>query len=454
MLFRSRPASRALFDLPHEKAQRILISQSEEAPALDDPSSPMLRELAGVTADLRGKSIDELRACMPTNPMLGDIRDAQRLCVAHVVGKKETKRLAILRTRDGGFVAAELGGDLPARGEMRKEPFAALLAGWSGYRGPMDSAAVKEPKGDVFELEHPYVAGRYTIDQRTMTDRMNGGHKVTIEGSTRDLDIEKFYVRLPRNYDPRNPAGLLVWVDASPYGRPPPPFNEALDSLGIVCIGAADSGNGRLVATRYQLALDAVATASSRFHVDPRRVYITGISGGGRVSSIMQGCFPEVFMGAVPIVGLCFYENVPTGTGHLWPAGYQRPKNDIFALLRQRRMAAMTGQKDFNQLEMQQATELYSRDHIPVKLFENSRMGHELPKPDAFREALAWVDEPYQQMRTAEESAAKAALELAIPKVPETGPIPEPVRKQLVKVTEAGPWTEPAWTAAELLRRN
>ena len=31
--------------------------------------------------------------------------------------------------------------------------------------------------------------------------------------------------RLPRAYDPRHPAGLLVWVDASPSGQPPHGFH-------------------------------------------------------------------------------------------------------------------------------------------------------------------------------------------------------------------------------------
>src|SRR5436190_9817436 len=153
-----------------------------------------------------------------------------------------------------------------------------------------------------------------------------GGRKATIEGAERDLEEEKFSVRLPRGYGPRQPAGLLVWVDAGPSGRPPAPFAAALDELGIACIGAGSSGNNRLVSTRYQLALDAVATAERKFHIDPRRLYVTGVSGGGRVSSMLLGCFPEVFAGAVPIVGISFYENVPIGTGKFWPAGYGKPK--------------------------------------------------------------------------------------------------------------------------------
>jgi hypothetical protein len=321
------------------------------------------------------------------------------------------------------------------------------------YTGPLDADAVKEPRGEVFELEKPYAAGKVTIDQAMLGERVYGGRKTKLEGSSRELDSEKFYVRLPKGYDPRKPAGLLVWVDPEPGGRPPQEFDKAADELNIVCIGAADSGNTRMASTRYQLALDVVATAERRFHIDARRVYITGASGGGRVASIMQGCFPDVFTGAVPIVGLSIYRNVPTGTGKMWPAEFGRPQGNLFALLKTRRIGTITGQRDFNHLEIEQTTELYQRDGVDAKMFDDSKMGHEMPTAARFREALLWVDEPWQKLREGEQAAAREALEAAMAKAPGSGHAPEPVRKPLVKVTEVGPWTDEAWKAVEVLKR-
>lgn len=459
-------AAGPIFDLGKERALRIVVTQGEETPALDESSTPMLRALSGILADLKGKGIEDLRACVPPNPALGDLRGAERLCTVHVIGKKDRapKRVTILREADGNFVASEVegaGGAAPNRVELRKDSFAAVMASWTVYRGTLDAKEVKEKRGEVFELEKPYVPGRFTIDQATLSARFLSGHKTKVEGSARELDTEKFFARLPAGYDPRKPAGLLVWVDATPSGRPPEEFNQALDDLNFVCIGAAESGNTRVVSTRYQLALDAVATAERRFHIDPRRVYISGVSGGGKVASMMQGCFPEVYMGAVPIVGICFYDNVPTGTGHYWPAGFAKPKSELFAMLKQRRIAAMTGRKDFNRLEIEQTTELYQRDGMQVKMFEDPKMGHEIPKADRFGEALLWVDDPYAKMRKAEETAAREALDAAVGKTEGGkeaagggGAMTEAVRKLYVKVTEVGPWTEPAWKAAAVLGKG
>jgi len=444
-----------IFDLGRERAQRVIVTFGEKTPTLDEAASPMLCALAGVAADLKGKPLEELRACVPPNPMMGDVRGAERAFSVHVIGRKDRKRVDVLRERDGNCVAIEAveGAAAPARAELKRDAFAALASGWTVYQGPFDAASVNDKRGEVFELEKPYTAGKATIDQATLSSRFHGGRKVTIDGSARELETEKLFVRLPKSYDPRTPAGLVVWVDPTPSGRPPEAFDRALDELNLVCIGAADSGNTRVVSTRYQLALDGVATAERRFHIDPRRVYITGVSGGGRVSSILLACFPEVFAGAVPIVGLSYYANVPTGTGKMWPAAFARPRADRFTLFKTRRMAGITGNRDFNQLEMQQATELYRRDGAQVKLFEYPKMGHQMPEPDHFKEALVWVDEPWQKAREAERTAAKEALEEALARAPESGRVPDATRKLLVKVTEAGPWTDEAWRAVELLKR-
>src|SRR4051812_27931090 len=73
----TRSGGANIFDLGKEKAQRIVVTLGAEVPEVEEATSAMLRELAGVAADLRGKQIDELRACVPPNPMLGDVRGAQ-----------------------------------------------------------------------------------------------------------------------------------------------------------------------------------------------------------------------------------------------------------------------------------------------------------------------------------------------------------------------------------------
>ena len=76
---------------------------------------------------------------------------------------------------------------------------------------------------------------------------------------------------------------------------------EALDELGLIAVGVERAGNRRVFSERAQLMLDVIETARRRFHVDPRRIYMTGMSGGGRVTSAFSVCFPDVIRGSVPI---------------------------------------------------------------------------------------------------------------------------------------------------------
>lgn len=447
-----------VFDLGNRRAERAVVTVSEAPPPVETRDSTMLQLLSGVIASLRGQDLVRLRACVPQAPFLGDPTRGERVCVVHLYGARDreapAKSVEILRTPGPTYVALERNtqSGQPQRAELDRDATAALLRAWALYRGGFDQGACTDPRAEVFEIPKPYEPGAFVMDKPTMGRRFMQRGTTNLGAADRDLASETLYARLPRGYDPRTPAGLLVWINAMPNGRPPEAFTRALDDLGILCVGAADSGNERRVENRYQLAFDAVATACRRWHIDPRRVYVTGISGGGRVSSQLLGCFPEVFTGAVPIVGLSHYESVPTGTGSAWPAGYARPDGPVFRLFTSRPMGVITGTKDFNQREIENATHLMRKDGLDVRVFQYDEMGHEMPTPERFADAMEWVDRVYQEARREESEAARAAMETYVQRFKGEPPKDAAARKLLVRVTEVGPWTEPAWRAVELLR--
>ena len=454
---RAPAASAAIFGVGRDRAVRAVITLDERPPAA--PESPMLGALHGVLGTLKGAEVSALRATVPPNPFLGETRGAARMAVVHLTGPGgKTKRVELLQGEGGTFLAMEMDIDPPSRAELRADALEELTRDWTPYRGAYTDDACADPAGQVFEVPRPYVPGRFMMDLKTVGERFLRGRKTNLNATTRDLAQSKFWARLPGGespYSPRRPAGLLVWVDARmgpEGGEPPAVFSPALDELGIICIGAADSGNDRYAVDRYQLALDAVATATRRWHIDPRRVYITGISGGGRVSSNMVGCFPDVFTGAVPIVGLNFYENVPLGTGQYVRAGYMQPQGALMRLLRSRPIAPITGPKDGNYNEITSATYLMNRAGLRVKLFEYEDMAHEMPTPERFQEALTWVDAAYQAQRRAEENAAAKAMAAYESRRPGGPPPDDAARALLVRVTAEGPWTDDAWRAVELLK--
>jgi len=479
-----------MFDLSKEKAIRAVLTVGDGLPAsmavpapssVPTPASAMLLNLDGVLATLSGKELSLLASTPQTSSKLLDARgDLRRVCVVHLYGKEQTtaKRVEILCGPDGILLAQEMDSpaakpDAAARVvKLDVERFRQVSLDWPRYRGSFEASApvsasgaavtglfdkslgtaLSVSPGGVVELPKPLMPAPLLLDQKLLGERFLGGRRSTIPAAARLLSGEKMFVRVPRSYDPKRPIGLLVWINAGDDGHPPQVFSKALDELGIACVGIANVGNDRPVADRYQLALDAVFAASTRLHVDPRRVYVTGISGGGRVSSMLAACFPDYFTGAVPIVGLSAYQRVPMGNSRYMPAGYEKPGEKRFSLFRTRRMAAITGGVDFNHSEIVAAAELMKKDGVQIRVFDYEKLGHQLPSADQFLEAITWADEPYQETVKKEEAAAKSLFEKYVQKRGAVPPTDEKGRAELVKVTEAGPWSEPAWKAVELLR--
>ena len=424
---------------------------------LEDGLSEMELQMRGIYAVVAGKDLGNLlRSGVRVRASIERPADAVVLYYVHLVTAQGAKRsIAILQTGDGEIIGEEVVGMLtvmPMRAPINVMRFTAVSDGWAKFAGPFNNDNENGiVVGEVFELSHPYVCGRPFMDDRTIRNRGFVADRSQKVGTTRVLGHETIRVRLPAGYDAKKAAGLLVWVNAGSGGSPPAVFSDALDDMNMICAGADNSGNERPVADRYQLALDVVASVSARYHVDSRRVYVTGISGGGRISSMLYAAAPDVFTGTIAIVGLNFYKAIPTGDGRSWPATYRKPSGRLYGLMRQHRLAAMTGPPDFNYKPMAATIEVMKNLRLDAKLFSYLDMGHELPTADHFAEALAWVDEPYQKARERDILYASNLLERVHQQLEGGDAINAAQEKALRKVMDRAAWTDVGWEAFEML---
>lgn len=430
-----------------------------EEPCRVRPGSVMYRRVHGASAAIDSRMLRRLAACglarQPDVPLSTNDPSFATLWRIFVCseGGVATREVTISQAPNGVLWAHAPGeaGAATLAQAMRPEDAYGIIGVWPAYEGGFDVAPVSNPV--TVDLPQPYVGAATTLDKPGLSRRFLRGRSATIDGTDRLLRLERMRARVPRGYSPRTPAGLLIWVSADDRGDPPACLHAACDAANIVIIGIDNCGNGRPIANRYQLILDAVTTGQRKFHVDDRRVYISGFSGGGRVASIMTACFPDIFAGAVPIVGLSHYEtlNVP-GRGTLTPP-FAKPSDRLMGLLKRRRIGAVTGARDFNQGEIQAAATAMRGDGLQARTFEAVDLGHELPKPELLAEALAWIDEPFQQVRRGEIEQAERALKAALARIGDRSALNDADREALMKVTEIGPWTPAGWRAVELLDR-
>jgi predicted peptidase len=164
------------------------------------------------------------------------------------------------------------------------------------------------------------------------------------------LADESFEAFVPENYDARQKYGILVWVSAGNRGTMPRGWTELLTKHKLIGIGANNSGNPRGVAVRFGLAIDAVHNLKKLHNVDENRVYVSGISGGGKVASMLGMIYPEVFRGAMPIVGVTYFREIPVPNekGKAYARSFDRPPAAMLNRARQGRFVLITGSEDMN----------------------------------------------------------------------------------------------------------
>jgi predicted esterase len=184
----------------------------------------------------------------------------------------------------------------------------------------------------------------------------------------------RFRVRRPAAADR---PGVFVFISPTDSGELPPEWAEILDQANLEWIAADGFGNSRPTAQRMLVAVMALNVAR-RERVDTRRLYLSGLSGGGRVASECVTHFPHLFTGALFMVGANFY--LPAET----------PARELLAT---RPLVFLTGSRDFNRREMRQVYERYGHAGLArLLLLDVEGFGHERARPEQLRAALQFLD--------------------------------------------------------------
>jgi hypothetical protein len=130
------------------------------------------------------------------------------------------------------------------------------------------------------------------------------GFKLTVDRTAGyELAAERFSVYVPSSYADDTPHGLLVFIAAEPEPSIPASWFEIFEQRGLIWIAPFGADNKQPASRRIGLALEARKHAMLNYNIDPKRMYISGVSGGGIVCSSIIARFPETFNGSIHIVG-------------------------------------------------------------------------------------------------------------------------------------------------------
>jgi len=215
-----------------------------------------------------------------------------------------------------------------------------------------------------------------TVERTTTLAALFPAEEAKSLAATLDPDKPlRFRTRLPTN---AAPSGVLVFVKPIDSGELPDNWAAVLDRQNLIWIAADDFGNEHPRAQRILAAIAGLKLIESTTTIDAKRVYVAGMSGGGRIASQIITRFPRRFTGAMYIVGADF-----------WTEAEEPMRPRIAA----NRYVFVTGNRDFNHRDMRRVFSKYQAAGVAQVLFMDlPAFGHEYPNAEQLEQAIDFLD--------------------------------------------------------------
>lgn len=182
---------------------------------------------------------------------------------------------------------------------------------------------------------------------------------------------------VPPNYDPGQPAGVMVFIGFGDWGGGKRAWNSVLADNNLIWIGPLNAGDDVPVNERMVKAILAQAVLEKDYKIDTERLFLFGYSGGAHIAAILATTKPETFKGAVYYGQALRWTEIP-------------PKIE---LLRERRFMFMTGGRDKDRKEIQRVAESYRAAGIEaVDYVSVPNIDRKMPGAGYFEMAVEFLD--------------------------------------------------------------
>jgi pimeloyl-ACP methyl ester carboxylesterase len=208
-----------------------------------------------------------------------------------------------------------------------------------------------------------------------------------LSGQQIDLANERFAVFVPDVAPPIAGYGLLVFVSPAPQAVHPNRWRPPLARHRLIFVSAANSGNeASILDRRLPLALLAYENVRSRHPIDPKRVYVGGLSGGSRVAEMAALGYPDVFRAALLNAG-----SDPIGGEE----GIYLPPADLLRKFQETRVVYVTGAEDEDNLAADERSQKSLRDYcvFDIDSLTPGALGHQALDASSLDRALDLLDE-------------------------------------------------------------
>ncbi len=186
-------------------------------------------------------------------------------------------------------------------------------------------------------------------------------------------------IQMPENYNSENPPGIMVYISPQNQINIPRGWLELMDTENLIWVAARESGNKTFITKRILLTLGGLQYVQENFSINSNRVYISGLSGGGRIASMVATQYPQFFKGAIYNCGVNFWNDI---------------NEEQLNLIKNNRFVFLTGTDDFNLNDNKKVYAKYKKANVKnIDLMIIPRMGHTNPKKNRFAKAINFLDQ-------------------------------------------------------------
>lgn len=227
----------------------------------------------------------------------------------------------------------------------------------------------------------------------------NYPQEIRAKNQTRKDPTYNLYVPASYRAAEKN-VGLIVWISPGETGGVPrPQWTKTLDHHKLIWIGPNEVGNSHDTLWRTYMAIEAVRVAKEHYSIDDTRIYVAGLSGGGRISSHAAVIAPDTFTGGgFYIVGCDYWRDIPVvpgdNAGKYYRGFWRKPDPNLVRKAKKRRYVLLTGDNDMNLANTKAVLDGYQKDKFEhVSYMQVPGMGHTSPDAEWFEKAIGFLEE-------------------------------------------------------------
>ncbi len=198
-------------------------------------------------------------------------------------------------------------------------------------------------------------------------------------------ELISWQVHVPEGYSAESPPGIVVYVSPTQSGALPQDWSSVMDEYNLIWISANNSGNRVIVSRRVLKALLALNAIQQEYVLDQTRIYVAGLSGGGKMASMIATEYANTFDGGLFICGV-----------KSWVVDKPR----YFEAIKSNRYVFLTGEHDQALESTKRAYRNYRDAGVPqIQLVVIDDMGHANPPRREFSRAIEFLDNGSPELR-------------------------------------------------------